>query len=512
MLRTAAMVGGLALVNRKYLYKRFKGALWRKRNSLYNYGVAGAATLAEKLMAQKRLRYRTTRGHRRRTRSVSHKRRRLSSSPRRRSRSVSAVRSISSGASSNAMMHRGRSMTRSGAHRTTSLSLYRPRHREPLQDFGAQPGWGGRVHVRRRGVHNVFDSYNKLGCVQVRETTGSVTDKDSVYVMNEAINARDCIFNMIAAVFRKLFEKAGLRINGYNASVVSITSGDANVTPYTVNVVTQNNITGVSFANPYQILAADSFGTVVNAFVQLFEEYSAGYGRFNVGNSVEPYKVVFWQGASNATSPVVLSELLFNETFVSVFSRSELKVQNRSVATGGSTDAENIANTPLQGRVYEFRGVPKPKANGFDVGGTNPAVYPFERIHYPEGGGHFGGNTGGMSTDMKEPPMPQFFWNCFKAGGIRLEPGEIKGFKVYAHKKGNFLKILKSIRLQMYQVGAPYTNYSVFPVQMIGLEDVLNANSVESIAVQYEIQRTLGVKCWTRQKKYYRTQFITDAD
>jgi len=86
-----------------------------------------------------------------------------------------------------------------------------------------------------------------------------------------------------------------------------------------------------------------------------------------------------------------------------------------------------------------------------------------------------------------------------------LEPGQIKTFVNNASKTGNILKILKALRFQRAVnavSGAQFSNYSIFPVQLIALEDVLNANAEENIIVQYEVERKLGVKCWMKQKKY----------
>lgn len=381
-----------------------------------------------------------------------------------------------------------------------TVARYRRRRRP--RNYGVQAGYGGMVTATRKGMNNRFDKFNRYGCVETRESLGNVTDADCVYIMNESVNTRDAIFYICGALLRKLFEKAGLRISGYNSAVVSNNAGTSNVTPYTVRMVSQNTVTGAVTNDDNSIAANESFGEVVNSFMPTFENYSAGFGRYSTSNSVELLKVVFYQGTDE---PIVLSELYFNEVHVDILSQSDLKVQNRTQATGGSTDAENISNNPLQGRTYVFRGVPKPKANSSDIGGTNGALYPFERIGYPSGTSDFGGNTGGVGTDLKEPPLPKLFWNCYKSGGIRLEPGQIKQFRVVAKKSANILKMLKAMRLQMDSAIAPFSTYSVFPVQMIALEDVINANAAENISVQYEIQRTLGVKCWVKEKRYFRT-------
>lgn len=410
-------------------------------------------------------------------------------------------RSVSRG-SRDTSIPRGRTMSRSTSRSRSSRS--RSRRSRRLDVSGA--GYGGKVYSTKSGIVNRMNAFNKTGVAQVHESLGSVTDPDCVYIVNEVVNARDCIFNMIGALLRKLLEKAGIRITGYDGSVVSLNDGRSNLTDYFIRIVTQNTVSGTQTFIDTGIFSANTFEAITGSFVQTMEEYSAGHGRFGPLNNTEMVKIMFYQirGDNNES---MLSQLFFNEVFVDIYSKSEMKVQNRTQATGGSTDAENISNNPLQGRVYMFKGIPKPKANDTVNGGTSGSSFLAERILYPKGISTFGAAS--LSNTWKEPPFAKMFWNCTQAGGIRLEPGQIKQFNAIGRKSGNFLKILKSIRLQMNNVVLPITNYSIFPCQMIALEDVINANAAENISITYEVQRMLGVKCYTKEKKYFRTQMFS---
>lgn len=367
--------------------------------------------------------------------------------------------------------------------------------------------WQGKFkRVTKAGARTKFDTYNKVGVVHSTETIGSVTDNDCVYIVNEVINSRDVIKYMVAAVFRKLLEKAGIRVQGMDRSPFDKEAGDSNELQYHITVIRQNHFSGAQTVTTKDILAADSFNDMVDFFKNLFEQYCSGFGELHNQNMDEPHKVTLWTGPNDGSTVTILSQMLFNEVFVDIYGTAQLKVQNRTKATGGSEDAENINNNPLQGWSYLFNGVPKAKANGRITGGANAATVYFERMAYPKGVQTFGGNLVAMAPDFKEPPFPKQFWNCFKASNIRLEPGAMKMFATRKSKRGNFLKILKSIRLQLDLTGG-YSTYSIFPVQMIAMEDVINANAAETISVQYEVQRVLGVKCWTKEKKYFTTDY-----
>lgn len=368
--------------------------------------------------------------------------------------------------------------------------------------------YGGKVKLSRSGLIDSFARYNVNGVVMVDETTGSVTDPDCIYIMNEAINSRDLIWMICKAMVRKLFEKAGIRITGAKDPVIDISGGQS--TPnFTVRLVTVNKFTGAWVNTDYTLIATSTFEDVAGWFRNNFEQYCSGHGELSNSNMDELHKFILLKGtaANLATNHDSRSELLFNETFIDIYGLSELKFQNRTKATGGGVDAEDINNNPLVGKSYLFRGVPKPKANAWVVGGTNSALFAFERMQYNRGLVTFGGNSGGFDPQMREPPSPSMFWNCVKAGKVRVEPGEIKKFVSKDFRSGNVLKILKNIRLQL-DAGGGWSTYSIFKVQMIALEDVINANAAENISVQYECQRQLGVKCWSKQKKFYRTEYI----
>jgi len=365
--------------------------------------------------------------------------------------------------------------------------------------------YAGKVRTNRKYVRNPMDSFNRNGTVITTESIGNVTDNNCVYLMAESVNSRDAIFMLLTAMMRKLLEKCQIRVNGIDDPLFERVAGVSTV-GYTVRLFKQNPVSGAMVYIDHLITSLDTFGVLCEAFRNDFEVYCSGFGELDNSNMQELYKFVVFTGTGSEVPYQVHAEMLFNETFIDLYCKCSIKVQNRTKSSTGSEDAENITNNPLQGRIYTFKGVPKPKANGFVNGGSNPGMYAFERMPYNKAVSGFGGTGAGLDASLKEPPHPKLFWNCYKAGALRLEPGEIKSFNQVARKTGNILKMLKSIRLQLDAAGA-FSTYSIFPVQMIAMEDVINANDEQTISIQYEVQRELGVKCYSKQKKYYKTQY-----
>lgn len=359
--------------------------------------------------------------------------------------------------------------------------------------------------VTRKGRSTGFDSYNVRGVVSTDEIIGSVTDQDCVYLANEVFNSRDLIYYLAAAMLRKLIEMGGGRVTGNNEACFSPLSGAAESANYHIRHVKVNAVTGSVTSNDYSFSATTEFQDIVEHFRNEFEQYCSGFGELANGNTDEPVRLILFHGNISEAQDI-RAQMYFNETFVDCKGLCQMKVQNRTKATGGSEDAENINNNPLQGYSYLFQGVPKPKGNQFLVGGTNGSMFAFERMPYVKAVSSFGANVAGLNVNMKEPPNPKLFWNCSKASRIRLEPGAIKSFYCGQTLSGNILKILKKIRLQLDATGG-FSTYSYFKVQMIALEDVINANAAETISIQYEVERKIGVKCYTKQKKFYKTEY-----
>lgn len=409
---------------------------------------------------------------------------------------------------------RGRSMSR-GSSRGSSMST--SWSRRSLSAVRRRAGkfqglYAGNVYGSKRGVRNQFDKFNVNGVVSITETIGNFQDQDCVYIMNEVINAKSLILMIIKAIVRRLFEKDGMRVEGSNTPIGDWQGTGFSTANFVVRLIKLNKVTGASSVTDYTMATTSTLDLVAQWFVNDFEGYSAGNGINNDNNVNELHKFVLLKGnaATIGTQQDVRAEMLMNETFIDILGISELKFQNRTLATGGGDEADNVAANPLQGRTYLFRGVPKPKANSINVSAaTNTSL--FERIKYGLGTTNFGGTSSSLDPTFREPPFPKLFWNVSKAGYVRLEPGNIKNMSNKAYKQGNVLKILKSIRYQVGVTGGSYCTYSIFPVQMIALEDVLNANGTEQVNVYFEVQRTLGVKCWTKQKRYCKTQYVLES-
>lgn len=353
--------------------------------------------------------------------------------------------------------------------------------------------------------------YNKTGTVLVKELTGTVSDPDVCYVINEAINQYDFVQAIIEAIVRQLFEKAGIRIVGRNDIIASLDGSNSGQGKMYIRL-NAINISTPETPIDHPVLTSDTLKSMATKFFAAFInaislENSSGGG----GNTYNTYlmteMILYKANEANNAINQQLAVVKFDECKIDVYGQAELKVQNRTKASSGSGDAEDVSNNPLQGRLYYFKGVPRPKSlqlsssngsNGNSFGLWNVTT----GVRTLTGAADFG------NADFKEPPPPTYFWNCKASSKVRLDPGQIKTYTV---KQGFVMMlpaILKKLRMQFSTAGnSLFTNHTIFKSCMIGMEDVINVNASESIGIAFEIERILAVRAFVNAKKYCRTSF-----
>lgn len=349
--------------------------------------------------------------------------------------------------------------------------------------------------------------YNRKGIVNVVEQTGSFTDPDCLYILNDSVPGRMLLEVIIMALLRKLFEMCKIPIQGVQEYLESPTSGGLGVGNLQVRLTKFNYGTGVSSLNYYNLTNSSNLLEVANSFYGDFLWFCSG-DNWNQNASQEDlvsFILCETDSADNVTN--VRGELKLDQVEIEIYGKSSLKVQNRTRAANGSTDAEDVNNNPLQGRSYLFKGLPKFK--GMNKPNGVEANTLFETVDVEKGIRHFPANI----VDFKEPPPPTSFWNCIGSSKIRLEPGDIKKFDVVETKKMFVKRLLQKMRMQNASplTGGGHISYTIFKSQLIALEDVINVNLEEPIGVAFEVERTLAAKCSTKSNSFCRTYYEQEA-
>lgn len=376
----------------------------------------------------------------------------------------------------------------------------------PRRSYHTLGGYGGKFKkATRKGKKSQMDIYASKGFIYTDEISGTVSDPDCVYITCKALSSYDVIRHAVQALLRKLFTKAGQTFVSPDQEISNTAFNVA--AGYKVELEQQQLDTGVYTINAsYTTVDGDTLSSVANAFYNSFLQYSAGYttvpGAGNASNAIELIRMTLYNSDFNTTQgfQFVCNLDLRNER-IHVIGKADIKVQNRTKSASSSSDAEDVSNNPLQGRMYMFNGLPRLK---------NGAGYLLQDIRV-DSGVQLVRAAQLTNTGFKEPPSPNNFWNCTKSSAVRLAPGEIKKAVVYEKMNRPFLLWLKNMRVQ-YSTSTGFYESQLGNRKccMMAFEDMINVNLSENISIAYECNRQSGIY-FTTVKNTSATWAVTNT-
>lgn len=356
--------------------------------------------------------------------------------------------------------------------------------------------FGGNFAKTNRSGASLRKQFLYKGMTDTSETHGLVDDPNCCYIMHSAIAYKRAIKIMSRALARKLFVKAGFNPT---SSVESIPLFGAQADSLSMTVFDQNRNTLASYA------ATSTANCTVADFAGVIEGQLLTYTNqpATPNDKVVPVWIYLFQDPNDTVTAndnlITLSSLCLYDEVLHLMATSDLKVQNRSNSAAGNSNIDDVANNPLVGRNYEFSYLPRPYNPGLDV---------FNSISSQDGVRLIRADDFAVPTNgdfMKEPPLPKIFRNTKSSSQIRLEPGQIKNYKVKEMVKKNVLKWLE---------GIAFNNESLVTrlncrVNLIALEDVINVNEEQLITLAYECQKELSCYFETKKKVVMLTDFIS---
>lgn len=361
---------------------------------------------------------------------------------------------------------------------------------------------GGRFKRPRKNSKKNMNYVTK-GFVHTTEVHGLVADPDCVYVGHSSFSGTQMIEIMCQSLLRKLFAKSGWvcrsiheKIPGYFANTSTCWRISIERKNEETGVIVAYNYDGVGATDHtiYQLVGDQSIGLapLFVALLDVFRDFATGQGGTggSTNNVDVPFRLRLYREEGNVLGTFYQfdSEIIFAHETVNYFSKSDLKIQNRTIAADSSTDANNVANNPIQGKLYHFKGgCPRAKVDGvhlveamLDRHGTLTAR-----------AAQIAPTDTSVAQVFKEPPKPHAFWNCSKSSTVKLNPGDTKSDSLYYSGKMPFLKFLKAIQ---YGYGTGLKQVNLFGKSaMIALEDMINVNAAANINIAYEVNREYGM-------------------
>lgn len=364
-------------------------------------------------------------------------------------------------------------------------------------DLAARGKIRGTSHFRgkfKRPTKRTAKDGGKFTVIHSQEIAGTVLDQNCVYLTHASIDAYTAIEQMVKELVRKLMERGGFKVHSSTDVYSSNAIGVGDATGFTVRVIARNVFLNTRFVSGTCVFAVfESLDGIVSDILQTFLDYSSGFytggGVGNNDNAYEPCQLQLYLVNGAVERNVATVDL--REEIMTLVGVSHLKVQNRSLAGDGSASTDNVNSNPVQGYMYNFKGIPKSKPDGMTA---------FDQTNRDNGVQLIRASLNAQQQAIREPVLPRVFWNCYKASKVRLDPGQIKYGQIKDKKTGPFLQMLKTIRFQQGPGPAFLKYYSPFKHQMIGLEEVINVDPLETITISYEVDRKYYIKSKTKRK------------
>jgi len=356
-----------------------------------------------------------------------------------------------------------------------------------------------------------MSKYARTGAITVRETVGTVTDTDCVYLYSHNVVPNDVMKLISEATCRKILERAFKTKYTSTSNYVLMGNYNATAGNYLLVLTYYDAVTGVDNSQVISTINGSTLLiTCAEAMALILNAYSSGYGTTNAANPREPFLLSVYKQMDANTDSVLLATMNLHNEYIELYSSMELKVQNRSISASGSKDTDQVDSNPLQGYIYEFSSIPKSRDPLNDTGGTlvtTDRAYDFASVRYIDGMNLVRGTD--LPSGYREPITARNFTNCKGVSKVRLEPGSIKNLYRKYHKSTNFVKFLHDYNIQVDQLNSNgRVIKSLGGGVMLAFEDVINVNSSALITLTYEAERKAGVLLKTRGHTDITPEFV----
>ncbi|ALE29796.1 coat protein [Lake Sarah-associated circular virus-45] len=341
------------------------------------------------------------------------------------------------------------------------------------------------------------------GFVHTCEINGTVSDPDCVYIGHSTFSGIMTLELLCQVLLRKLFAKAGIVLRDINEPLRGYVANTSSM--WRIDLIRHNKETNVydvaaTFTTPsatntniYQIVGdrrASSNGLFPGLYNTLYDAAVGANGSDN-RNVWQPSSLVLYQEEENITQFFQFrAEIKFDNETVHCFSKSDLKVQNRSVSASAGTTSDAVDANPLMGKLYHFKGgCPRSRI-------VNAALV--ESV--PDLSGVITARAASLvsagAQAMSEPPRGNAWWNCSGTSGVKLQPGHIKYDSVYYQNAMPILKFLTAMNMASGPTGKQIHLFG--KSSLLALEDVINVNAAQNITCSYECNRRYGIYLTTK--------------
>lgn len=352
--------------------------------------------------------------------------------------------------------------------------------------------WGngkssGKLRVKRK-VRRLRKQKIALvrGVEQTRESCGELnTAKYATYVGHCSQPAQMTAELLWLAIAKKCCEA----INGGTVFAVR----------QPINQLSAGKTVSISYrSNPSAALSA---ATITVPALTTWSCYDLAYNlRITWEGLTDGDSILIGIASNDVANPFMLN---LSNAYVHVYSKSTLKLQNRSYGPDGN-EADEVDNVPLYGKSYQCRG------NGTQFQGSsfeniydNGATIP---IYVDNFYGVFQKEVSASTDDLAEPPTALAFNGVKRYDKVRIEPGNIKTSALTEKYKITLSRLIG--KLQDYAIHNP-AKVDLGRFRLFGLEKIIETTVSPTIpirvAFEHNVRMSIGL---TVGKGFTRPMFV----
>lgn len=392
-----------------------------------------------------------------------------------------------------------------------AVKAYTSRHTQTKKrrKRGSSTAYTSGGKFSKRTKVDIFKKYQTRGVVNTKEVGGVVDGSTAnptypVYIGHATHANTNTIIRMFCrSIIRDLFYKHGVTIQDMqNESPGNFLLQFRMVIRSPNDAYVGHNITSTGLS---YIQCADNLYNFLNDPVT---------GLFNVTLSGKDANTCFYfvDATLFDTGAVTkFAQLELHDASVSCMVKSDLKIQNRTLANGTDDDintTENVSNQPLYGKFY------KGKGNGLVCKVVQTAQLNNKSL-ICSGLGILERNLAGVNDFwLREPPLPGTFLGRPQYGKVSIEPGTVKTsslvnkFSIPQRKMWNML-ILNQTNTTNFFGTIPQSRYGKYHI--MAFEKMICATATDSPPVLgYELNQRHGLMLsYKRQRS--SIEFIEDV-
>jgi len=345
------------------------------------------------------------------------------------------------------------------------------------------------VRKRKRAPARGENFFARNGSTSTLETSGTISDPDCVYLGHSSVVPEECFMNYMRALTRRLYKIAtGWEADNVNAVIPYKTVGGAQLG--NGHTIILKYVTNLGFNTKAEEITpvtdpSATIDMVAGMIKWRFLDVSSN-------NDIWKNRRLLWIQIVDDGTGFTRAHIDLQTVKVSVYTKSELKIQNVTIPSEGATSEDHVSNVPLVGRAYHFSSW-QPKLTDDDnsyltVGNQATGMVTWRANQ----------SSGIQYQTWREPPQSAAFTNCSGMAVVRMEPGTIRNHVSMCRKTLGLDQFLLALSLNS-NLAANRTP-RLGGHELFAMERLIQLAGALPIKCVYEVNNFTGVSITSKKK------------